>query len=224
VSRELTPDELRRRKDGFPVTPVELRPAGELSLNIQHAYGRSSASDSANQHVEDRINVFIEALLKEAFRQMEFRAEREREQLKRQEAERRRKEQLKEHRKAEARIEQFNTLVAYWRKTQERRAFLNRGRSLKLYFSANNHEIRRIKAEGFEDPEPSEYDQNKTPPGILLRDRRPTAECLADWIDVEVSEDLVLPYEVTEPGYVPRTFYVPACVLNQHLTKAPNDD
>jgi len=193
--------------------------------------------------------------VKEASRQKEFRAEREREQLKRQEAERRRKEQLKEHRKAEARIEQFNTLVECWRNTQQRRAFLvelraaigsvdvdselgrwldwadhyikvsdplerfkNRGQLLKLYFCGYQHEIKKIKAEGFEDPEPSEYDRTKTPPGILLRDSRPNAERLSDFIELQAPDDFVLPYEVTEPGYIPRTFYVPACVLNRHLT------
>jgi hypothetical protein len=189
----------------------------------------------------------------EALREKELKANREREELKRLEAERRREEHLKEQRKAEARIEQFNTLVECWRDTQERRAFLvalreavgltdgdselgrwlqwaehyikvsdplerfkNRGQSLKLYFCGYQHEIKRIKAEGFEDPEPSEYDRNRTTPGVLLRDR--PGESPTDARELEVTEDLVLPYEVTEPGYVPRTFYVPASVRNQHLT------
>ena len=35
----------------------------------------------------------------------------------------------------------------------------------------------------------------------------------------------MLPYEATEPGYVPRSFYVPAWVLNQSLGyKVPNGE
>ena len=30
----------------------------------------------------------------------------------------------------------------------------------------------------------------------------------------------MLPYEVTKPGYVPRTFYVPARVVNKALGRA----
>jgi hypothetical protein len=33
-------------------------------------------------------------------------------------------------------------------------------------------------------------------------------------LELELPEALVLPYEVTEPGFVSRTFYVPALVLN----------
>jgi hypothetical protein len=36
-------------------------------------------------------------------------------------------------------------------------------------------------------------------------------------MELELPEDLVLPYEVTKPGFVPRTFYVPARALNQYL-------
>lgn len=32
-----------------------------------------------------------------------------------------------------------------------------------------------------------------------------------------MSEEAALPYETTEPGYVPLTFCVPADVLNRHI-------
>ena len=67
----------------------------------------------------------------------------------------------------------------------------NRGQVLKLYFCGYQHEIKKIKAEGFEDPEPSEYDRNKTAPGVLLRDRRPVAESLTDAMELDVPEDLL---------------------------------
>jgi hypothetical protein len=54
----------------------------------------------------------------------ERKAEREWERLRREDAERRRKERQKRRLEEEARIERFNGLVAYWRKTRERRAFL----------------------------------------------------------------------------------------------------
>ena len=46
---------------------------------------------------------------------------------------------------------------------------------------------------------------------------------MTEALEIDLPEDLVLPYEVTKPGYVPRTFYVPARVLNEALGKAKVD-
>jgi hypothetical protein len=150
--------------------------------------------------------------------------------------------------------------VTYWRKTQERRAFLatlrdtvgtidsdselarwlewadayvegsdplerfrSRAQNVKLYFSGYNHQIRKIKTDGFEDPDVSDHDRNKTESGIVLRDRRPGVDWLTELIELELPEDVVLPYEVTEPGYVPRLFCIPARVLNVHFSKPTHE-
>jgi hypothetical protein len=36
-------------------------------------------------------------------------------------------------------------------------------------------------------------------------------------MEFELPEDLVLPHEVTDPGYEPRTFHLPAQALNRWL-------
>jgi len=48
----------------------------------------------------------------------------------------------------------------------------------------------------------------------------PARDWLSDVIELEVPEDVVLPYEITKPGYVPRTLYVPAGLVNRRLTIA----
>jgi len=53
--------------------------------------------------------------------------------------------------------------------------------------------------------------------GVPLTDRKPSVDWAEDTIVLELPEDLVLPHEVTEPGYEPRTFYVPARILNKWL-------
>jgi hypothetical protein len=88
--------------------------------------------------------------------------------------------------------------------------FGTRKQTLKLYHSGYNYQIRQIKEREFEVPDPSDYRRDKFIPGIVLRDRRPAVESSEALIEFELPEDLVLPYEVTEPGYEPRTFYLPA--------------
>jgi hypothetical protein len=112
--QDLTPDELRRRRDGFTVDPYELRPAGELSLNIRQCLPDQLHFGQHEPTARRPSQPFYRGACDGALRQKAFRADREREELKRQEAERRRKEQLKQQYKVEARIEQFNTLVASW--------------------------------------------------------------------------------------------------------------
>lgn len=124
--RELTPDEQRRRREGLQVTPFDLRPTGELSVNIARASGRSIASDSGSKKLEDYLNLFIEALVRDAHEQKNARARREEEERKRQEAERKRIERRKLQLQELARIDRFDRLAKYWRKAEERRAFLSR--------------------------------------------------------------------------------------------------
>lgn len=94
---------------------------------------------------------------------------------------------------------------------------------MKLYFSGYNYQIRQIKERGFEDPEPSDYQCDKFIPGIVVQDRRPAVESLGELLQFELREDLVLPYEVTKPGYEPRTFYLPARILNDLLPGTAGD-
>lgn len=61
-ARNLTPEEQRRRREGFDVNPYQLLPSGELALHIDGAHGRA-ASDSKKKPLEDSINQFIEALV-----------------------------------------------------------------------------------------------------------------------------------------------------------------
>ena len=89
-----------------------------------------------------------------------------------------------------------------------------RKQTVKLNFSGYKYQIGRIQEQGFEDPEPSDYQRDKYIPGIVLRDRRPAVNSLEELLEFEVPEDLVLPYDVTEPGYEPRTLHVPAGLLN----------
>jgi hypothetical protein len=98
--------------------------------------------------------------------------------------------------------------------------FRARKHTVKLYFSGYNYQVREIKERGFEDPEPSDYQRDKYIPGIVLRDCRPAVDSLEELLEFELPEDLILPYEVTEPGYEPRAFHIPARILNEHLTES----
>jgi hypothetical protein len=101
--------------------------------------------------------------------------------------------------------------------------FRRRNGTLKLYFAGYGHEIQRIKSDGFRDPEASAFGDQKVSPGIVLADRRPPVDSLQQLLEIEMSEDAALPYETTEPGYVPRTFCVPAEILNHHIGVPPRD-
>ena len=81
----------------------------------------------------------------------------------------------------------------------ERFRLRNRGGAIRLFLNAYKHEIREVKARGFDDPEPSDYDQQKTLAGILLYDRKPEIDC-SEVLELELPADLVLPYETTTPG------------------------
>ena len=50
-----------------------------------------------------------------------------------------------------------------------------------------------------------------------MHDCRPAIGSSEELIELDFPEDAVLPYEVTEPGYEPRTFNVPARILNGRL-------
>jgi hypothetical protein len=89
-------------------------------------------------------------------------------------------------------------------------------KTLKLYYIGSGYQLADVRRDGFHDPDPPFAcgNQKASPPGVKLVDRKPPASAYSESIELELHEDVVLPYEVTEPGYVPRTFYVPARVLN----------
>ena len=102
--------------------------------------------------------------------------------------------------------------------------FRDRKEVVKLYVSGYGSEVARMRTQGFEDPDPPTFQPEKAPPpGIRLQDAKPDRDWLTEAWELEVREDVVLPYEVTKPGYVPRTFYVPARVLNEAVGKAKTE-
>lgn len=112
---------------------------------------------------------------------------------------------------------QWLTTAEHWTEVSDPMApFKKRDERLKLYYGAYRYQIAEVRERGFEDPVLSE----KTPTGIHLRDRRPDSDWMSESIEVELPGDVALPYEVTKPGFVPRTFYVPARVLNKAFGRA----
>ena len=96
--------------------------------------------------------------------------------------------------------------------------FRDREEVVRLYVSGYGSEIARMRTEGFEDPDPPTNQPEKArPPGIRLQDVKPHRDWMTEVLEIDLPEELVLPYEATKPGYVPRTFYVPAKVLNEVL-------
>ena len=98
-----------------------------------------------------------------------------------------------------------------------------RGRKavVKLYASGYGHEIARMRTEGFEDPDPPTFEPEEAPPpGIRLEDVKPAKGWMTEALENDLPEELLLPYEITRPGYLPRTFYLPARVLNEALGNA----
>jgi len=241
VIRDLTPEEHQRRRQGSEVNPYVTHPTGELGFYLERG---CVSKDSPKAPLEERLNQFIEALLRDAYRQKTWRAERERAEEERREAEKRRREREKRQQEELARMERFDKLAGWWRKNEERRAFLarlreaigpveafagwlewaedyirrsdplerfrKRGETLKVYASVPSYKVEEIRRNGFEDPDHT-YSGEKTPPGVKLTDQ-PQASYTV--LEMELPEDFLLPYEVTEPGWMPRTFYVPARVLN----------
>jgi hypothetical protein len=90
---------------------------------------------------------------------------------------------------------------------------------LTLYYSGYSSDIARIRQEGFRDAEPAADRAERTLVGIRLREQKPADDWMRESIDVQIPERAVVPFETTEPGYVPRTFCVPARVLNRTLGK-----
>lgn len=80
----------------------------------------------------------------------------------------------------------------------------------------------RVLSKGFEEPEETRsYGKDPEPPGILVSD----CEWLVGYgrkdIEIEVPEDAVLPFELSEDGHWARMFRVPARVLNRYLPRKP---
>ena len=75
---------------------------------------------------------------------------------------------------------------------------------VKLYAPGYGSEITWMRTQGFEDPDPPTYEPEKaSPPGIRLHDVKPASDWLTETVEIHLPEELVLPYEVTKPGYVP---------------------
>lgn len=100
------------------------------------------------------------------------------------------------------------------------RRFTERAGRITLYFSGPEYEIRRINAVGFVDPPLTEYGPEHAPTGVTVSDERVDRGWPDAHIALEVPNREVLPHETTRPGYRPRTFCVPACVLNRLLKLA----
>ncbi len=244
--RDLTPEEHRRRREGQEVYPYQMHATGELGLCVDQNY---VCKDSPKLPLEDRLNHFIEALVSNAYRRKQCRAERHRAEEERRQAEQERKEREKVQREELARMERFDALVRWWNKSEERRAFLarlrgaigpvengsplagwlewaegytrrsdplerfrKRGEKLKVYAAVPSYCVEEIQKNGFEDPDHT-YSQEKTTPGVKLTDQ-PQMGYADTALEMELPEDFLLPYEVTEPGWIPRIFYVPARLLN----------
>ena len=96
------------------------------------------------------------------------------------------------------------------------KAFRERGEPLKLYAHVSRWELGDLRRNGFKDPELSK----EHPPGVALSDT-PKSDSIfsSDAVELELPAETVLPFETTAPGYEPRTFYVPARVLNQFVRR-----
>jgi hypothetical protein len=92
---------------------------------------------------------------------------------------------------------------------------------LTLYHSGYSSDLARIREEGFRDPEPAADRAQRTLVGIRLRAQKPADDWMKASMEIQIHERDVVPFETTEPGYVPRTFCVPARVLNRILGKEP---
>jgi hypothetical protein len=90
---------------------------------------------------------------------------------------------------------------------------------LTLYYSGYSSDLARIRREGFKDPEPESDRNQRRLAGITLREQKPEGGWGSDTLEILLPEVAVLPYEVTEPGYVPRVFRLPARVLNRVLAQ-----
>lgn len=202
--------------------------------------------------------MFLQALVREAYREKALRAQREREAEERRLAEEKRKEEELRNRREIAQRERFDTLVEQWQVAQRRRRFLvalresigevaegspladwlqwagryiemsdpltrfrRREATIVLYYSANGHEIADIRSRGFVDAVPHVgYGEKPKVPGVGLTDTPDASGWGREASELVLPEDAVLPYETTMPGFAPRTFCVPATVLNASCLRA----
>jgi hypothetical protein len=101
-------------------------------------------------------------------------------------------------------------VVAQWTEVSDPlQAFRSRGQGLTLYHVGYRWVLDDIRKHGFSDSNLSE----DSAPGVLLVDNRGVDEH-ADAIELVLPTSVVLPFEVTEPGYEPRRFVVPARLLS----------
>jgi hypothetical protein len=253
--RELTGDERERRRQGHDVNPYRVVPAGTLGFYEGHYSAAKSTADNAKRRLEDALNVFIESLVREAYREKALRVQREREAEERRIAEEKRKQDELVQRHELAKIERFDALVDQWQAAEGRRAFVaalresigdaaegsplsawlrwaehyievsdpltrfrNRKATITLFYNASRYTISEIRAGGFKDEVPHVgYGEKPKAPGAPLSDVPQTSAYGSEALELVLAEDAVLPYEITNPGFVPRRFCVPAGVLNALL-------
>ena len=122
--RDLTPEERERRRQGLAVNPYRRTPSGDLTFYQGEHYASKVTADNAKRRLEEGLNMFLEALVREAYREKALRAEREREAEKRRVAEEHRKEQELVKRFEISKRERFDTLVTQWQAAEGRREFL----------------------------------------------------------------------------------------------------
>ncbi|MGB2713519.1 MAG: hypothetical protein WBC51_05025 [Vicinamibacterales bacterium] len=93
--------------------------------------------------------------------------------------------------------------------------FSERGKTLKVYYYDPGFGLVAKRIEGFTDPHPTPDQKRGALIGITLTSAPP--DNFEHAIEFELALDDILPYETTEPGWVPRLFVVPARVLNAAL-------
>lgn len=96
--------------------------------------------------------------------------------------------------------------------------FRTRGQLLTVYYATSSSEIERINNGGaFGDGNVNRGTDGPKMAGMELVDEAPEATWNSDALQLELPDQLLLPYEITKPGYRPRRFCVPKRVIDAHF-------
>jgi hypothetical protein len=122
-----TPAELKEEKRLFRNYPTfDYFSTGEFSLVIPGSYGNEKVcKDDKRGKVEEKLNVFVIALIKQALWMKDVRVRRQREEQIRQEQERRRRELDALIRKEKERVEVLKKQSDSWHESQKLRSFIH---------------------------------------------------------------------------------------------------
>jgi hypothetical protein len=91
------------------------------------------------------------------------------------------------------------------------------GRTLTLYYYGYDRDY--VQRDGFKEPEPVGYTQEKVKAGVELTARPPRLASYEQGLKVELPEDLLLPYEWAQASdWYYRLFRIPAALLNRTLS------